>query len=709
MKRNGDTILVCDCEGTMPIDGDRLAKALGCDDAGKPFVARQLCRAQLETFEQTAAGAGPDGRLVVACTQEAPVFLETLDEMDDAKRPDATFVNIRETAGWAEAHGKDGRATLPKMAALIAEAQTAVEPAKTVEMISGGALLILGSDDRALVAAERLVDRLDVTVVLDGTPDTVPPRLARVPVFSGRVAGATGHLGAFEVRFENFRALRPSARGALDFEGVGQGGTSACDLILDLRGGSALFAEPDTRDGYENPDPGDPARVERALFDLADMVGSFEKPRYVDFDASICAHSRSQITGCRRCLDVCPTGAIAPPGAGGGDAVVIDPYVCAGCGMCASVCPTGAAQYALPAGTGLHDRLRTVLGAYRAAGGTDPVVVFHDTEHGADAIDLIARLGRGLPANMIPVALNAATQIGLDALTSAYAYGAARCAVILAPAKADDRGGLDAAGELAETLMTGLGFGAGRFAVIDDADPDAIAARLSELAAATPDMAKASDFQAMGRKRAVLRLGLSHLHAVAPKPVDMIALPAGSPFGRVNIDAENCTLCLACVGACPTGALRDNPDKPQLAFVEDACVQCGLCKNTCPEKVIALEPRLNFLDSARTASVVKEEDPAECIRCGKQFGTKATVERMVEKLQGHAMFADEERLNMIRMCDDCRVLVQMEQPQPLAGAPRPKMRTTDDDLREREELRAQAKADMKEKGLLPPGDDETKH
>src|SRR5690606_38919302 len=30
-----------------------------------------------------------------------------------------------------------------------------------------------------------------------------------------------------------------------------------------------------------------------------------------------------------------------------------------------------------------------------------------------------------------------------------------------------------------------------------------------------------------------------------------IALPQGAPFGRLRIDRDACTLCLACVGACP--------------------------------------------------------------------------------------------------------------------------------------------------------------
>ena len=62
------------------------------------------------------------------------------------------------------------------------------------------------------------------------------------------------------------------------------------------------------------------------------------------------------------------------------------------------------------------------------------------------------------------------------------------------------------------------------------------------------------------------------------------------------------------MSACATGALVDDPERPQVSFVEDACVQCGLCKNTCPESVIRLEPRLNFTDETRQPVLIKQEE-----------------------------------------------------------------------------------------------------
>jgi ferredoxin len=204
----------------------------------------------------------------------------------------------------------------------------------------------------------------------------------------------------------------------------------------------------------------------------------------------------------------------------------------------------------------------------------------------------------------------------------------------------------------------------------------------------------------MGGKRALIRLALDHLHDAAPEPVDELPLPPQAPFGAVVVDVAGCTLCLACVGACPTGALQDNPESPQLRFQEDACIQCGLCKNTCPEHVITLKPRLNFAETARRALVVKEEEPFHCVRCGKPFGTRGTVERVLARLADkHSMFKGAAAIERIKMCDNCRVVAQFDSgTDPFAGPPRRLTRTTDDDLRERDIEQARAAVRAKRDG-----------
>ena len=191
-------------------------------------------------------------------------------------------------------------------------------------------------------------------------------------------------------------------------------------------------------------------------------------------------------------------------------------------------------------------------------------------------------------------------------------------------------------------------------------------------------------FAAIGSKRDIARTALAKLKAAAPAPKDIIALPAGSPYGRIQVDIAGCTLCLACVGACPTAALSDNPERPQLSFTESACVQCGICVATCPEKVIRLEPRYNFSPAAMSPEVVKAEEPFHCVSCGKPFGTKSTMERVLARLKGkHAMFQTDAQLRLIQMCDTCRIVTVAEEgDDPFKGAARPRVRTTDDYLAE---------------------------
>jgi ferredoxin len=287
---------------------------------------------------------------------------------------------------------------------------------------------------------------------------------------------------------------------------------------------------------------------------------------------------------------------------------------------------------------------------------------------------------------VLPLAVNEVTQLGLETVAAAFAHGASAMRFMLRARPRHDVLGLRKTLALADAILGGLGFGADRVATIETDDPDALGAALRSIPS-MPGAPRPSGFLAMGGKRDVTRFALKQLHQAAPEPVDVTPLPEQAPFGSVEVDVEGCTLCLSCVSACPTGALRDNPERPVLSFVEDACVQCGLCKATCPEKVITLRPQLDFRNSAASARVLKEEEPFGCIRCGKLFGVRSAIERVVAKLQdAHWMYKGSPgRLDAIRMCEDCRVAFVLEEGFDPHGAPGRSIRTTDDYLRERDE------------------------
>jgi ferredoxin len=661
------TLLVCTCDDTMPLDRGALVR--GCPNQ-EIVGGRQLCRAELDRFRALAMTGLP---LTVGCTQEAPLFREVAGDAGSR----LGFVNLRETAGWSSEAAQAG----PKMAALAAAAAEPQPEVSFVRLESAGVILVYGRDERAVEAADRLKDHLDVTVLVTQPDELAPPRVTEFPIAKGTIRTAKGQLSGFEIVVDDYALPAPSSRGSLQFGPPHGDAVSRCDILLDLSGGPALFPASDLRDGYLRADPRDPAAVLAAVLRARDLVGAFDKPRYVTFTADLCAHARSTIVGCRRCLDLCPTSAIAPAG----DHVAIDEKICAGCGQCAAACPTGAAAYALPPAEALIRRLRALLTVYREAGGVSPVVLFHDDEHGGALIDALARHGEGLPANVLPFPVNEVTQIGLEAIAAAFAYGAAAIRVVLRGRSRHDRAGFDQIIALGDAVLGGLGFTGAPLGLIETDDPWVLgeAVRAIGMESEVPSPAA---FLPLGGKRDVLRTALRELHRVAPAPAESVALPAGAPFGAIEIDAAGCTLCLSCVSACPTGALSDDPDKPLLRFTEAACVQCGLCKATCPEKVVSLVPRLAFGDLADRARVLKEEEPYPCVRCGKPFGVRSMVERVIARLEGsHWMYQQPSRLELIKMCDDCRVtVVTLEGFDPQAASARPRPRTTDDYLRERE-------------------------
>ena len=517
MVQSNRHVLICSCDDTMPLDRNAIER--GCHS--QPTAATQLCRAELDRFRAIAAADTP---LTIGCTHEAARLSEVAAE--GGRATPIQFANLRETAGWSSEAVQAG----PKMAALLAAAAEPTPPVPVVNLESHGVILICGADEIAVEAGNLLKDHLDVTVLIEPPAAIAPPRRADFPVAKGKVRNARGHVGAFEVTVDEFAQAAPSSRRALVFGPSRNDTRSSCDIILDLTGGSAFFPAADLRDGYLRADPGNPAAMLQAVLRARDLVGTFEKPRYITYDAALCAHSRSQRTGCTRCLDLCPTAAITPAG----DHVAIDADICAGCGQCAAACPTGAASYALPPEDALMRKLRAMLTAYREAGGERAIVLVHDEPHGVPLIDALARFGDGLPAHVLPFAVNEITQFGLESVAAAFAYGASAMHFLLRARPRHDVSGLMRTIALADPILAGLGFGAGRVATIETDDPDNLIEALRAIRS-MPTAPRPASFRPVGKKRDVLRFAMSELHRAAPAQVDIVALPQGAPFGTVEI------------------------------------------------------------------------------------------------------------------------------------------------------------------------------
>jgi ferredoxin len=502
--------------------------------------------------------------------------------------------------------------------AMALQAAYEFEPTSLLSYQSAGKLLALG-DEAALRKCNDLPSSIDLAPVL---------------VADGR-ARISGYLGAYVVEIG----------GPGDQPRRYQG-----DAILDL-GETPLLAREILPPGYFHL-PAGGWNGDEAAAELDGLQGEFQKPRYFDYDASICAHSVNGKVACRQCIDACPAEAIQSLG----DIIEVDPYLCQGGGSCSTVCPSGAIRYLYP---NLRDnglRLRNTIACYREQGGKDAILLFHAREFSPQAY---------LQAydNLLPVAVEEVASVGMDLCLSALAYGATQVVLY-----ADDQvpvsslASLEQQVDWVQELIIGLGL-----------QRDAIAICKHEAALATLDAVPAVDAAEYdmppGKRNAILQ-ALDHLVARLRPEAEWVELPAGAPFGEAIIDADKCTLCMACVGACPGKALQDgsNREVPEVFFIEGNCLQCGACVQTCPEDAIGLTPRLLLRREARNrARTLNRDEPFACIACGKPFAPASVIRKMQEKLKDHYMFAGERALDRLKMCDNCRVADIARDPEAMGG------------------------------------------
>ena len=679
----------------MPLDPKALGQALDEDLT----LHTTLCRRDAPAFQRAARSRD---ELVVACTQESRLFTELSQQTEGAVDLDVRpirFVNIRETGGW----GREARQATPKMAALLAAARLPdPEPVPTVTYQSDGRLLIIGPLEQAETLAALVSDALDVTVLATGGSGQ---QARQYPVVAGQLQSLRGWLGAFEVtvsssnpidldlctrcnacvaacpegaigldyqidlsRCQSHRACVKAcdAVGAINFQREAQTREEKFDLVLDLRDAPG-FTQHALPQGYVHlPPTADALAQVRAVTQLRDLVGEFEKPKFFTYKQKLCAHGRNLSVGCNACVDVCSASAISSDIKR--NQIVVNPNLCVGCGTCTTVCPTGALSYAYPRASEQGVKLRTLLASYAKAGGKDAALLLHSQAAGAAMVNDLGRMAqldktvRGVPARVIPLPLWHTSSVGIDLWLTAFAYGASQVWVLMTGEEAPQyHDALREQMAVAESIVQALGYSGRHFKLIEVRDARDLPLLDSEIGEAPAQgVTRAASFAVQAEKRATLDLALDHLlqdsASRAGRTKDAaIALPAASPFGTLNVNRDACTLCLSCVSACPAGALQDNADRPQLRFIEKNCVQCGLCATTCPENAISLQPRLLLGEERRQPRVLNEAQPYQCVRCGKPFGTLKGIEVMIAKLSGHAMFQGEA-LERLKMCGDCRVV-----------------------------------------------------
>ncbi|MBI2324231.1 MAG: 4Fe-4S binding protein [Chloroflexi bacterium] len=339
------------------------------------------------------------------------------------------------------------------------------------------------------------------------------------------------------------------------------------------------------------------------------------------------------MAGCALCVPICPAGALVRDDGH----VSLDRSRCDGCGACVAACPREAIEIPAYRDEELWAEIGALLAGADGALGSRGIAFF--CRH----VELSGEAPGWLPVVLPSLRLLTPVWIVRCLDAGANAVAVLECEICVN-----------------ESLRAGVAWCGALLGAIG-ADP--YRARLvgpSGLAAPPPPAGSVhrSEPTFLGEAAAVLSL------VDAERPSDGAELThPGSPFGRVSVGVERCTLCGACAKACPTGALAllETPSERALTFDHACCVACGSCERTCPEGrgvvgvVRSTSPKLL---RAGPVALVRDEQ-ARCVRCGAPIAPGTMLGRVAALLgKEHAALMP----TLMRCCSTCRVLAGEDHP-----------------------------------------------
>jgi ferredoxin len=356
----------------------------------------------------------------------------------------------------------------------------------------------------------------------------------------------------------------------------------------------------------------------------------------------VCAVGR----GCQICADLCPHQALQPIHL---DRMDLLKDKCTGCGACVTVCPREAFHFPASSSAQIGAQVEAMLDGTQAS---FPRGVLFTCHNSAGRFDELHRDGDSSTQGWFPVEVPCLGMVTSTWILQSLRLGASAVGLLACPENECRFGGREemiGRVDYCRTILEEMQLPSQAVQFIHFEDRKRLAESLSVLGGL--EMTESVDldsapvsFSILGAVDAIRGLSGSNVEAS-----ELELSHAHSPLGMVMV-GDGCTLCGACVTACPSEALAmEEEENTTLTFRAASCVACGGCEPVCSENVVRVDRATRLSALAEERHVLFQDSSPRCVSCGEPIMPQAMLDRLKKSLKDHPSFEI-----ISKYCMECR-------------------------------------------------------